>query len=243
MAFLSYKEGSTGSIVRQIQRTAGAAADGKWGPVTTECVRKWQQAHGLKADGIAGPATLARMGIAAAFASQTVSDGQGIWMTPLCGATMLLQQSRRDIRQLVIHCTATPEGRDCTVTQIRNEHLRRGWADIGYHYVIYRDGSVHEGRSVHVAGAHVTGHNANSIGIAYVGGLTSDGREARDTRTQAQRYALRSLLADLRRLYPKAAICGHRDFSPDLNGNGTIEPQEYIKQCPCFDAIPEYRDI
>ena len=241
MTALAYREGSRGTIVREIQKLAGCYADGVWGPVTTECVRAWQRGHGLKDDGVAGPATLARMGLTAAFGSQPAA-GDGRWMSPVCGATMWLQRSRRTIRRIVIHCTATPEGRDYSVWQIRRDHMMRGWSDIGYHYVIYRDGSIHEGRDVNLAGAHVSGHNSDSVGIVYVGGLNASGDPA-DTRTQAQRFALRSLLGDLRQLYPKASICGHRDLSPDLNGNGTVEPSEWVKACPCFDAAAEYKDI
>jgi N-acetyl-anhydromuramyl-L-alanine amidase AmpD len=102
---------------------------------------------------------------------------------------------------------------------------------------------------VDIAGAHVAGHNADSIGIAYVGGLENDPKKtyqqlkAKDTRTDAQKAALLSLLMDLRRFYPEAKIVGHRDFSPDKNHNGTIDPSEWIKSCPSFDARLAYRNV
>lgn len=96
----------------------------------------------------------------------------------------------RNINLIVVHCTATPEGRDVTVADIDRMHRARGWKKIGYHYVVYRDGSVHEGRPVAEVGAHVYGHNANSIGVVYVGGVSADGKTPKDTRTPAQRRAL-----------------------------------------------------
>lgn len=241
---ITYKEGSRGAVAKQIQKAVGAYPDGIWGKVTTECVRAWQREHGLTADGIAGPATLAKMGISAAVQGFNGSSGSSI---DRIGIT--LKRSKRRIDYIAVHCTATPEGQDLTVEDIRRQHKAQGWSDVGYHYIIYRDGTVHEGRNVDVAGAHVSGYNAHSIGIAYVGGLEPSTcapyhlLKAKDTRTDRQKAALFSLLLDLRRLYPTAKIQGHRDFSPDKNGNGTIEPSEWVKDCPSFDAKAEYRKI
>jgi N-acetylmuramoyl-L-alanine amidase len=121
-------------------------------------------------------------------------------------------------------------------------HLKRGFNDIGYHFLVYLDGSVHAGRPIEKVGAHVAGHNTGTVGIAYVGGITASGA-AKDTRTPAQKAALRSLLADLVHKYGIKHICGHRDFSPDKNHNGKVDSWERIKECPCFDAIPEYADL
>ena len=133
------------------------------------------------------------------------------------------------INEIIIHCSATPEGRDVSVEDIRQWHVQRGFNDIGYHYVVYRDGSIHRGRDVNVAGAHCTGHNTHSIGVCYVGGVGRDGKTPRDTRTLAQRDSLLSLLVELRTLYPSAKIHGHRDFAN--------------KACPSFDATKEYKGI
>ena len=92
-------------------------------------------------------------------------------------------------------------------------------------------------------GAHVYGHNANSIGVAYVGGLSKDGNTPRDTRTPAQRRALADLLRKLKKQFPGSHICGHRDLSPDLNHDGKIEPSEWVKACPCFNAEEEYEKL
>lgn len=132
----------------------------------------------------------------------------------------------RKINQIIVHCSATPEGKDFTVQQIDAWHRQRGFRCIGYHYVIYRDGSVHRGRPEDRVGAHCTCHNAHSIGVCYIGGCASDGKTPKDTRTDAQRAALVKLLRELKAKYTVAAIHGHRDFAN--------------KACPSFDATKEY---
>ena len=132
-----------------------------------------------------------------------------------------------------MHCSATPEGRDVSVDTIRKWHLGRGWKDIGYHFVITLDGQVQEGRPIEQTGAHTKGHNFDSIGICYVGGVESEKVNgewvAKDTRTCDQKDALEDLLCQLKGLYPQAVIYGHRDFS--------------TKACPSFDAKTEYEYI
>lgn len=211
-----YKIGSRGEMVKRIQRSLNLAADGIFGHITEEAVKDFQRTHGLKVDGIVGPATLTKL------------------------IPSMVKRSKRVITDIIIHCTATPEFRDITVTDLRRAHKARGFADIGYHYVVYLDGSIHEGRSVDVIGAHCTGYNSHSIGVVYVGGVETDEKTPKDTRNDKQKAALLSLLMDLKKLYPKAVIKGHRDYSPDLNHNGTIEPNEWIKYCPCFYAQKEY---
>ncbi|MHC5656030.1 N-acetylmuramoyl-L-alanine amidase [Stappia sp. ICDLI1TA098] len=139
----------------------------------------------------------------------------------------------RTIHTIVIHCSATPEGRAVSVDTIRKWHLDRGWRDIGYHFVIDLEGNVHKGRPIGLVGAHVAGHNTGAIGVCYVGGVTNDGRlDPKDTRTPAQREALASLVAELAETYPGIrSVRGHRDF-PGV-----------AKACPCFDAGPEYQPV
>lgn len=149
----------------------------------------------------------------------------------------------RKINLIVVHCSATPEGKDFTVNDIDRWHRARGFKKIGYHYVVYRDGTVHPGRAENEVGAHVSGYNANSIGVCYIGGLTADGKKAKDTRTTTQKRGLLNLLIKLRKKYPDAKIVGHRDLSPDLNHDGKIEPNEWVKECPSFDAKTEYQNI
>lgn len=138
------------------------------------------------------------------------------------------QQSRR-IDEIIVHCTATPAGREVTVADIDRWHRQRGFHGIGYHYVVYLDGTVHLGRAIHEVGAHCDGHNAHSVGVCYVGGLSTDGTKPQDTRSEVQRRALQGLLHELKHQYPQAAIHGHRDFS--------------VKACPCFDASKEYLNL
>lgn len=132
----------------------------------------------------------------------------------------------RTITEIIVHCSATPEGKDYTVADIDCWHRQRGFAQIGYHYVVYRDGSVHVGRQESQIGAHCVGHNTISIGVCYIGGLTADGKHPKDTRTEAQKAALLKLLKELKAKYPRAVIHGHRDFA--------------TKACPSFDARREY---
>ena len=135
----------------------------------------------------------------------------------------------RSINEIIIHCAATREGRDFTVEDITRWHKARGFATIGYHYVIYRDGSIHEGRPLEQIGAHCVGHNKHSIGICYIGGCASDGKTPKDTRTPEQKEALLALLRRLKARFPNATIHGHRDFA--------------AKACPSFDAFREYRQL
>lgn len=135
----------------------------------------------------------------------------------------------RKIDEIIVHCTATAEGKDFKVSDIDKWHRAKGWDGIGYHQVVYLDGSVHPGRPMDKVGAHCLGHNQNSIGVVYVGGVASDGKTPKDTRTPEQKAALRKLLTDLKRKYPGATIHGHRDFA--------------AKACPSFDATTEYKDI
>lgn len=153
----------------------------------------------------------------------------------------------RKIKYIGVHCSATREGQHFTVEDINEWHRKRGFSavyngkeyNIGYHIVIYLDGSVHYGRPLELAGAHITGYNAESIGICYIGGLDKDGNP-KDTRTPEQKAALETELKKLMALFPSAVIWGHRDFSPDKNGNGLVEPFEWLKACPCFDVISEH---
>lgn len=143
----------------------------------------------------------------------------------------------RDIRHIVIHCTATAQ--TASVEQILRSFKARGWKAPGYHYIVSPDGRTTATWPERLVSNGVKGHNADSIHIAYIGGIDSSGRPV-DNRTPLQRSALRQLVGVLRACYPKAMVCGHRDLSPDINGNGRIEPWEWVKACPCFDAVKEY---
>lgn len=145
--------------------------------------------------------------------------------------------SRKRTDFLVIHVSATKPSWKGGAKEIDAMHKARGWAGIGYHFVIHKDGKVEKGRAANDVGAHVAGFNSISLGICLIGGLDAGGLPD-DTRTRAQSEALVTLLKDLTKKYPNARICGHRDLSPDRDGDGIIEPFEHLKACPCFDAIP-----
>ncbi len=116
--------------------------------------------------------------------------------------------TKRKLSRIILHCTATPEGRHVSVDTIRNWHVKdRGWKDIGYHYVIYLDGSVHEGRPIEQVGAHTTGHNADSIGVVYVGGCDSK-MKAKDTLNEAQEVAMVNLIEALRAAHGEMTLHG-----------------------------------
>ena len=141
----------------------------------------------------------------------------------------------RKINLIVIHCSATREDRTLTPGDLEVMHRRRGFNGTGYHDYIRKDGTTVLTRPIERVGAHVKGWNAHSIGVCYEGGLNRKGQPA-DTRTPTQKATIRQLVHQLKELFPGSRVCGHRDLSPDLNGNGEIEPEEWIKQCPCFDT-------
>lgn len=132
----------------------------------------------------------------------------------------------RKITKIIVHCSATAAGKDFSAADIDRWHRARGFRSIGYHYVVRLDGSVERGRGEAEIGAHCLGQNGNSIGVCYIGGLAADGKTPTDTRTPAQKRALRELIASLKMRYPSASVHGHREFA--------------AKACPCFDAAREY---
>lgn len=135
----------------------------------------------------------------------------------------------RKINEIIVHCTATPEGKNFKAADIDKWHKQKGWDGIGYHHVVDLDGTIEPGRPESKVGAHCLGHNQNSVGVVYVGGVASDGKTPKDTRTPQQKAALVKLLTELKQRYPGATIHGHRDFA--------------AKACPSFDATTEYKNI
>ncbi|WP_370788790.1 N-acetylmuramoyl-L-alanine amidase [Bacteroides nordii] len=147
---------------------------------------------------------------------------------------------------IIVHCSATREDKDFTEKQINEAHVARGFAKWGYHYYIRKDGKVIPMRAENETGAHDSfkspegcSFNYNSIGICYEGGLSMNGK-AKDTRTEAQKKAMRELVQDICSRYPIIDVLGHRDTSPDKNGNGVVEKCEWMKECPCFDVKSEF---
>ena len=194
------KRGSRGAEVKTLQTRLNLMADGIFGPLTEEAVKEFQKRKGLTADGVVGAKTWTALGVT---------------------------RSVRRVDQIILHCTATPEGEDYTVEQIRQMHLSRGFSDVGYHFIIGRDGKVHAGRPEAIAGAHCTGHNTRSIGVSLVGGCPARtvkdwNKKSKDTRTAAQRAALEKLVKELLWRYPGATVHGHNEFAN--------------KACPSFNV-------
>ena len=132
----------------------------------------------------------------------------------------------RKLDRIILHCTATPEGRHVDVDTIRVWHKARGWSDVGYHFVIYLDGSVHAGRAVEKTGAHVAGHNATTIGVVYVGGTDAAGK-AKDTMNAAQETAFVNLVKHLRDEYGPLTLHGHNEYA--------------AKACPSFKVKDKFK--
>ena len=213
------KKGSRGNDVKLLQKYLHLYEDGIFGEITEEAVKTFQRRKGLKVDGIVGMATWSAL------------------------VPFIIKKSKRKINEIIVHCSDTPEGRHHTVEDIREWHKAKGWSDVGYHYLVYLDGSIHNGRDVDVVGAHCSGYNSHSIGVCYIGGCEGEVKNGKivpktdanghhipkDTRTPEQKVSLVYLLKELRKMYPLAEIYGHCDLS--------------TKQCPCFDARTEYKDI
>lgn len=138
---------------------------------------------------------------------------------------MRIKKANRKIDKIILHSTATPEGMDVDAKRITTWHKHRGFATIGYHYVVKLDGTIEEGRSIHDVGAHAKGYNRTSIGVVYAGGCDED-MNPKDTRTEEQSMALVNLLSALMEMYPNATLHGHNEFTQ--------------KACPSFNVQEEY---
>ena len=133
----------------------------------------------------------------------------------------------RALEQIILHCSATEEGKECSVDTIRDWHMSRGWDDIGYHYIIYADGTINRGRDIDVIGAHTKGQNKSSVGICYIGGLI--GGKPADTMTAHQELAFMELVFSLRSVFGWLPVNGHNEYSK--------------KACPSFDVQEKYQFI
>ena len=146
----------------------------------------------------------------------------------------------RNIKYIAVHCTASHQS--MTIEGLKQEFKRKGWVNPGYHYVVSPDGKITQLLDEDKVSNGVKGFNSVSINVAYIGGIDINGKPI-DNRTTAQKASLRSLLKMLHKKYPTAVIQGHRDFSPDLNKDGKITPNEWMKACPCFNAKEEYSNL
>lgn len=231
------KKGSRGSAVNALQvllikidADPKIKADGIFGTETEKAVRDAQRKLGLVIDGKAGTQTLTALKRAttpAAAPSRPEPNKSAIdrnpvdHIAPARGAapppnvsSLKLLDTARPVKELIWHCAATPEGKDFTVDDIRAWHKARGWNDIGYHYVVYRDGRIMLGRPVGQIGAHVEGHNTGTIGAVYIGGLSKDGKTAKDTRTPAQVSSMLWLTEQLAKIHKGIKkVSGHNQYS------------------------------
>lgn len=246
------KLGSRGAAVKELQRllnAAGAApvllVDGKFQTKTDIAVRVFQRLNGLVDDGKVGTQTRtalkqattpAKLGRAEPDKSAIVQPppsaavGDDTPRAPPNAASLeaffrMLASTARGIDEVIWHCAATPEGKDFTVADIRAWHKARGWSDIGYHIVVYRDGSVHVGRPIGQQGAHCADHgkNGGTAGAVYIGGVSKDGKTPKDTRTPAQRSSMLWMTREMRRRRASIKrVTGHNQYSS--------------KACPSFDV-------
>lgn len=191
-------------------------ADGYYGTETREAMQRFQRDHHLPVTDKPDTATTrALMGKLADGAADVISAGVfNDFKQP---------KATRPINEIILHCTATPEGRDVSVETIRGWHKGQGWNDIGYHWVVGLDGVPRPGRPEAQVGAHVSGHNTGTLGVVYVGGVAADGKTAKDTRTEAQRAGLISIVKGLIKRYPTITkISGHNEYAN--------------KACPSFNV-------
>lgn len=146
----------------------------------------------------------------------------------------------RKIERIFVHCTAGSQKQ--TIEDLKAEFKRKGWKNPGYHYVVMPNGRIECMLLEDGISNGVQGYNSTSINVAYIGGIDEKGKGV-DNRTDAQKNSLKKILSELKQKYPDAKIMGHRDISPDKNGNGVVDPWERIKECPCFNAKDEYKDL
>jgi len=244
------KRGSKGAAVRELQSLLIKAghplpkfgADGDFGAETEAAVRALQARLELYVDGIYGPQTRTALKqllepvkpgrvepdkSAMQDSTPAVQQPSGSAAPPSNVASLKLLDTSRAIDEIIVHCAATPEGKDFTVADIRAWHKQRGFVDVGYHYVVYRDGRVLLGRPVGQQGAHCAdaGKNRGTIGICYIGGVAADGKTAKDTRTSAQRSSLLWLTQQLATKHKVKRVTGHNQYA--------------AKACPSFDVAKD----
>ncbi len=145
-------------------------------------------------------------------------------------------------KYITLHCSATNPAKPFTKADLHHAHVvKKKWSDIGYHYYIRTDGTIHPCRPMNRSGAHVKGHNTDNIGICLEGGVDANGK-AEANFTDIQLEAAHHLTEELAENYcvEHHNVKGHRDWFPDLNGDGVIDRRDWLKECPCFDVAEWY---
>lgn len=135
----------------------------------------------------------------------------------------------RPINKIIVHCAATKPSMDIGKAEIDRWHRKKGWLKIGYHIVIRRDGTIENGRELTIPGAHVRGHNKDSIGICLIGGMSEDGEDETNF-TEEQWSSLFYVVTGLKQQFPTASVLGHNDFTSR-------------KTCPTFDVPSWWRRV
>lgn len=229
------KRGSKGAAVKTLQTMLNQVGtslpvkvDGDFGGETETSVEGFQRFHGLVVDGKVGQQTKTALeqankgpvkakpepdksAMGKPVPTAVKDDAKG--KAPPNVATLVLRDTARPIVEVDWHCAATPEGKDFTVADIRSWHKQRGFSDIGYHYVVYRDGRIMEGRPIGQVGAHIEGHNTGSIGCCYIGGISKDGKTPKDTRTPQQIASMLWLTKQLIDKFDVKQVKGHNDYT------------------------------
>lgn len=208
-------KGSTGPEVKILQtylKNLGynIQIDSIFGEVTKEVVIEFQKSKNLTADGVVGNFTWGAL--------------QGL------STNTQIIQSKRKINDIILHCSATPEGKDFTVTDIDKWHKQRGFNKIGYHYIIYRNGTVNIGRQESEIGAHCVNHNSHSIGVCYIGGCDISGKTPKDTRTPEQKKALVKLVKELLSKYSLNTSNIHCHNQYDNKACPSFKLQDFLKE-------------
>ncbi|MGW9332732.1 N-acetylmuramoyl-L-alanine amidase [Bosea sp. NPDC055594] len=191
-------------------------ADGHFGGETRTALQAFQLRTGLRVTERPDAATIAALQAVPAKRPPAPTG-------PAVKLPAFPKPTTRRIEEIIVHCTATPEGRPVSVNTIRGWHIGQGWRDIGYHWVVLLDGTIAPGRPESQVGSHVAGHNSGTLGVVYVGGVGADGKTPKDTRTPAQKTALLELCRALIQRYPAIRkVTGHNQYSS--------------KACPSFDV-------
>lgn len=216
--------GSQGEQVKFLQKLLHLYEDGIFGNETLNAVRLFQKENGLSVDGVSGKQTWTSL--LYSYFSEEYEERVFANYEKVAHYLLTKNNNPRKIKEIILHCSATEEGKDFRADDVKDWHLKRGFSDIGYHVIIDINGHIEYGRDIKIAGAHCTGHNQNSIGICYIGGL-KDGKP-KDTRTEEQKNSISAVVDYLLGVYdlPKSAVHGHNEFSS--------------KACPCFDVSKEF---